>query len=56
MFAYFLRGGNLPWSLAKAKKDDPVKITKREREILQLKLKQETPFEELFAGHPDEFV
>jgi hypothetical protein len=31
-------------------------LKKKERELLQLKLKQDTPFEELFGGHPDEFV
>ena len=55
VLAYFLRGGNLPWSL-KQNKDDPNKMKKRDRELLQLKYKQETPFEELFGGHPDEFV
>ena len=56
MLAYFLRGGHLPWSLSKEFKNGPNKISKRERENLQLKLKQDTSFEELFKGHPDEFV
>jgi serine/threonine protein kinase len=56
VLAYFLRGGNLPWSLPKQKPDDPQRLKKKERELLQLKLKQDTPFEELFGGHPDEFV
>lgn len=34
VLAYFLRGGLLPWSLPKQNKDDPKKISKREREIL----------------------
>jgi hypothetical protein len=34
VIAYFLNGGNLPWSLPKQNKDDPHKMKKKEREMI----------------------
>jgi serine/threonine protein kinase len=48
VLAYFLREGHLPWMGIKAKK--------KEKNELQLKAKQETTFEQLYQGHPEEFI
>ena len=46
---YFLNGGHLPWMGMKNMK-------KKEKEEKLISLKRDTPFEELLAGHPIEFV
>ena len=49
MLAYFLRGGELPWMRLAARR----LVEKYE----QIKcVKEETSFEELFAGQPKEFI
>lgn len=49
MLCYFLRNGKLPW------KGVPCK-NKKERAAILCQIKKDSRFEDLFSGHPQEFV